>query len=231
MTDDQPIEAPAPAPSPTPAPAPAATQQRLKLKDLQHVREFTLTGAGDDEDRVKLEDFVRQLIRVHEPFRVLKDWDMLGFDLPELAPPGGDAGVNRDLGTAIADKVRGIAEHMLRRIQMDDGRGMFLLLVRQFAQLRGHGAPQRAELERLNINQFNSALDYVTKFERLTDAFKRATNETLPTGMLRLAFMGALDPARGAASRWTPSRRHTTSASCRRGCPPARQPRWSTVTT
>ena len=43
-----------------------------------------------------------------------------------------------------------------------------MTLVRQFAQLRGHGAPQRAPaLDQLNINQFNSALDFITKFERL----------------------------------------------------------------
>ena len=54
------------------------------------VGELTLTGAGDDDDRIKIEDFVRQLIRIHEPFRVLKDWDVLDFDLPELAPPDGD---------------------------------------------------------------------------------------------------------------------------------------------
>jgi len=63
--------------------------------------------------------------------------------LPELAPPDGDADASRDLGTAIASKVKGIAEHMLRRIEMDDGRGMFLLLVRQFAQLRGQ--PEHAK--------------------------------------------------------------------------------------
>jgi hypothetical protein len=82
-----------------------------------------------------------------------------------------------------------------------------------------YGAPQRAELERLNINQFNSALDYITKFERLIDAFKRATGETLPAGMLRIAFMGALDPVRGASSRWTPL--HSRSRCwfrCRLGC-------------
>ena len=60
---------------PRDSPAPTATQ-RLKLKDLLHVSELTLSGAGDDDDRIKIEDFVRQLIRIHEPFRVLKDWDV-----------------------------------------------------------------------------------------------------------------------------------------------------------
>ena len=54
---------------------------------------------------------------------------------------------SRDLGTAIAGKVMGIAEHMLRRVEMDDGRGMFLMLVRQFAQLRGHLLRRRAAIK------------------------------------------------------------------------------------
>ena len=47
---------------------------------------------------------MRQLIRIHEPFRVLKDWDVLDFDLPELALPDGDLDASRDLAKAIASK-------------------------------------------------------------------------------------------------------------------------------